>query len=367
MGLKRPDADTGSAPTAPVSNPFTAGKDKPAGGVIDDEAVESQIADALGEDPEGEDGEDGKGVMKWVLAIVAVVVVVALLAGAIWFASQPRNKKVIDDSSTGSSSIGKSDGGSNATNVADNDGFMSKLGIPEYYQKPNTELTEDEQKQASSAAIEAAPANASMALPSSKSNPNLTSDPSKAFNYDGTINPDYSYITMDNVMPLIYDDLQRLVNPVYGQWTGLQQNDRGSATSKDTSGASEYQNLKDMMSPDVDFSTESTFHSKINLYADWNKDNYGGKYPGKLVSDPIVGTVNAFDCDFNIQGNEEDTITCYGQVTYNGQIPDQEASKKTVGAAKKVITENKSIQMDYKVNYGDSSSQRRILLTSVEQ
>lgn len=356
MGLKRPDADTGSAPTAPVSNPFTAGKDKPAGGVIDDEAVESQIADALGEDPEGEEGEDGKGVMKWVLAIVAVFLVVALLAGAIWFASQPRNKKVIDDSSTGSSSIGKSDGGSNATNVADNDGFMSKLGIPEYYQKPNTELTEDEQKQASSAAIEAAPANAVMALPSSKSNPNLTSDPSKAFNDDGTINPDYSYITMDNVMPLIYDDLQRLVNPVYGQWTALQQVDEvdvnGKAARADALG-----HLASMFTGDAaaQINGGQNVQSVANVYADWNKDFYGGKYAGKVYNDPIVGVPQSFDCDFNVQGNEEDTVTCYAVVKYSGQ---------TNGMT---VEDTRKLTMDYKVNYGESTTPRRLLLTTVSQ
>lgn len=364
MSLKRPDA--ANAPVAPSTNPFAAAKENSTGG-LSDEDVQSQIAGALGEDDEEDEAAGKKRDLKWLLAIIAVVLVVALLGVAIWFAAKPQNKKIVDDSSTGSSAIGKSDGGSDAANVADNDSFMSELGIPEYYQKPNTEMTEDEKKQASAAAIEAAPANAAMALPSSQSNPDLTSDPAKAFNDDGTINPDYSYITMDNTMPLIYDDLQRLVNPVYGQWTGMQQNDRGSASGSDVNGASEYQNLRDMMSSDVDFTNEETFHSKINLYADWNKDNYGGKYAGKLASDPIVGTVTAFDCDFNVQGAAEDTVTCYGQVTYSGQVPDTEAAKTTAGAAKKVITEDKSIQLDYKVNYGDSNSQRRVLLTSVEQ
>lgn len=353
MSLKRPDAGAGSEPPASSNNPFTASK--PVSRGLDEEAVESQIAGALGE--EDDEDEGCKGNLKWVLAIVAVVVVVALLAGAIWFASQPQNKKIIDDSSTGSSAIGKSDDdGTNAKTASTDDGFMSKLGIPEYYQKPNTEMTEDEQKQASFAAIEAAPANAVMALPSSKSNPNLTSDPAKAFNDDGTINPDYSYITMDNVMPLIYDDLQRLVNPVYGQWTALQQVDEvdvnGKATRADALG-----NLASMFTGDAaaQINGGQNVQSVANVYADWNKDFYGGRYAGKVYSDPIVGVPQSFDCDFNVQGNEEDTVTCYAVVKYSGQ---------TNGMT---VEDTKKLTMDYKVNYGESTAPRRLLLTTVSQ
>ena len=355
MSLKRPDAAVGSVPPASSNNPFTAGK--PASSGLDEEAVESQIAGALGE----EEDEDGgrKGSLKWILAIVAVVVVVALLAGAIWFASKPQNKKIIDDSSIGSSAIGKSDGGTNAKTASTDDGFMSKLGIPEYYQKPNTELSQDEQKQASSAAIEAAPVNAVMALPSSKSNPNLTSDPAKAFNDDGTINPDYSYITMDNAMPLIYDDLQRLVNPVYGQWTALQQVDRVDVDGMGTEGSA-WSALSTMFTRESASSVAAGGDSAkgviSGLYADWNRDFYGGKFAGKTYHDPIVGVVKAFDCDFDVQGAEEDTVTCYAQVEYSGKTNESN-----------VVKDSKNLTMNYKVNYDDVSTGRRLSLVSVTQ
>lgn len=354
MSLKRPDTGAGSALPASSNNSFTAGK--PASSGLDEEAVESQIAGALGEEDDEDEGR--KGNLKWILAIVAVVVVVALLAGAIWLASKPQNKKVIDDSSTGSSTIGKSDDGTNAKTASTDDGFMSKLGIPEYYQKPNTELSQDEQKQASSAAIEAAPANAVMALPSSKSNPNLTSDTAKAFNDDGTINPDYSYITMDNVMPLIYDDLQRLVNPVYGQWTALQQVDEVDVNGKATS-ADALDHLASMFTGDAAAQIKSAqnVQSVANVYADWNKDFYGGKFTGKSYHDPIVGVVKSFDCDFNVQGAEEDTVTCYAQVEYSGN---------TNGS--NVVKDSKNLTMNYKVNYDDAvSTGRRLSLVSVSQ
>lgn len=354
MSLKRPDAGAGSEPPASSDhNPFTVGK--PASSGLDEEAVESQIAGALGEEDDEDEGR--KGNLKWVLAIVSVVVVVALLAVAIWFASKPQNKKVVDDSSTGSSAIGKSDDGTNAKTASTDDGFMSKLGIPEYYQKPNTELSQDEQKQASSAAIEAAPANAVMALPSSKSNPNLTSDPAKAFNDDGTINPDYSYITMDNVMPLIYDDLQRLVNPVYGQWTALQQVDRIDVNMKGTEDAA-LGSLASMFTNEAASQIRSwqNVQSVANVYADWNKDFYGGKFAGKSYHDPIVGVVKSFDCDFDVQGAEEDTVTCYARVEYSGN---------TNGS--NVVKDSKNLTMNYKVDYGDSLTGRRLSLVSVSQ
>lgn len=359
MSLKRPDASGGSAPAPPTTNPFTAGS--PTAGASDDEAVESQIASALGEDDEGEDDEGGRrGAIKWVIAIVAVIVVVALLAGAIWLASKPRNKKIVDYSNVGSSSsIGGSDDGATAKKVSDGDGFMSKLGIPEYYQKPAADMTQDEEKQASASAIEAAPANAAMSLPSSKSNPNLTSDPAKAFNDDGTINPDYSYITMDNAMPLIYDDLQRLVNPVYGQWTALQQADRVDVDGMGTEGSA-WAALSTMFAPDSAASVSAGGDAAkgviSGLYADWNKDFYGGKFAGKTYHDPIVGVVKSFDCDFDVQGAEEDTVTCYAQVEYSGKTNESN-----------VVKDSKNLTMNYKVNYDDSLTGRRLSLVSVSQ
>lgn len=360
MSLKRPEAGEGGAPATPTTNPFAAGA--PIAGASDDEAVESQIASALGEDDDEQDDEgSSRGALKWVIAIIAVIVVVALLAGAIWLASKPKNKKIVDYSNVGnSSSIGGSDGdGTTAKKVSAGDGFMSELGIPEYYQKPSTDMTQDEEQQASSSAIEAAPANAAMALPSSKSNPNLTSDPAKAFNDDGTINPDYSYITMDNTMPLIYDDLQRLVNPVYGQWTALQQVDRVDVDGMGTEGSA-WSALSTMFAQEPASSVAAggdAAKSVISgLYADWNKDFYGGKFAGKTYHDPIVGVVKAFDCDFNVQGAEEDTVTCYAQVEYNG---------KTTGS--NVVKDSKNLTMNYKVNYDDSLAGRRLSLVSVTQ
>lgn len=236
---------------------------------------------------------------------------------------------------------------------------MSKLGIPEYYQKPAADMTQDEEKQASASAIEAAPANAAMSLPSSKSNPNLTSDPAKAFNDDGTINPDYSYITMDNAMPLIYDDLQRLVNPVYGQWTALQQADRLDVDGMGTEGSA-WAALSTMFASDSASSVAAGGDAAkgviSGLYADWNKDFYGGKFAGKTYHDPIVGVVKSFDCDFDVQGAEEDTVTCYAQVEYSGKTNESN-----------VVKDSKNLTMNYKVNYDDSLTGRRLSLVSVSQ
>ena len=170
------------------------------------------------------------------------------------------------------------------------------------------------------------------------------------------MNPDYSYITSENTIPVIVDDMERLVNPVYGQWTGMQQIDRVDVNGNASSVA--YYKLGDMFSQQVaaEMDDESSARQVLPLYADWDRDYYGGKYSMKFNTDPIIGVINNYDCVFNVQGNVEDTITCSANVTYSGQVKG------------KTITEDKTLKLNYKVNYDETSySSRRILLTSISQ
>lgn len=350
MALPRRNSSPGGNPlesAAPVTGNATVEHDE--------EPVDLEAQLYGGEEDDTEDKNDHSR-LKWILAIIAAVLVLVLLVVGVWFASTPKNSKVRDTSSTGSSAIGDSGGGSAATtNVDSEDSFMEKIGVPKYYRVAKDDQKQDQATEASNDAIASAPANESM-MPSKAANPALTDDPAKAFNADGTVNPDYSYITSENTIPVIVDDMERLVNPVYGQWTGMQAIDRVDVNGNANS--TSYYKLGDMLSQSLamQLNSEDSARQVLPLYADWDRDYYGGKYSMKLNTDPIIGVINNYDCVFNVQGNVEDTITCFANVTYSGQVKG------------KTITEDKTLKLNYKVNYDETSySSRRILLTSISQ
>lgn len=350
MALPRRNSSTGGNPlesAAPVTGNATVEHDE--------EPVDLEAQLYGGEEDDTEDKSDHSR-LKWILAIIAAVLALVLLVVGVWFASTPKNSKVRDTTSTGSSAIGDSDGGSSAvTNVDSVNSFMEKIGVPKYYRVAKDDQKQDQATDASNDAFKSAPANASM-LPSKAANPALTDDPDKAFNADGTVNPNYSYVTADNTIPTIVDDIERLVNPVYGQWTGMQQIDRVDVNGKANS--TSYYQLGDMLSQSlaVQLNDEASARQVLPLYADWDRNYYGGKFSMKLNTDPIIGVIKNYDCVFNVQGATEDTIDCYANVKYSGLVKG------------KTVTDDKTLKLTYKVNYDETRySSRRILLTSISQ
>ena len=286
---------------------------------------------------------------KW----LTVGIIVALLAccgvgGAILYASQHYGQhKIIAGSTIGGGTLSN-----NGKNASANDSvdktvkFMQTLRVPAYYTKSHDKLDNKERVTANTKAIRAASANASLSLPSKQSNPNLIDDPRFATTKDGRINPDYSYITMENVMPLIRDDVERLINPVYGNWEILQ------------FPAGDYHNttagvFSDMLTTRVTKTVD--LQKVVNLYADWNRDFYNDKFLDEKYDMPIVGRPTSLDCEFNINGNVEDNVTCYTTVDYYA---------KYSGVKKKV--DSKTMTLRYKVNYAGVNS-RRLMLEHMEQ
>lgn len=287
---------------------------------------------------------------KW----LTVGIIVALLAccgvggGAILYASQHYGQhKIIAGSTIGGGTLSN-----NGKNASTNDSadktvkFMRTLGVPEYYTKSYDKLGDKERIAANTKAIKAASANASLSLPSKQSNPNLIDDPRFATTKDGRINPDYSYITMENVMPLIRDDVERLINPVYGNWWIAQYPDRIAANNaagafNDMTGQSP-KNMREV-------------RNVLDLYADWNGDFYNNKFLDQKYELPIVGRPTNLDCEFNINGNVEDNVKCYVSVDYYASYS---------GVKKKV--DSKTLILRYKVNYAGANS-RRLILQHMEQ
>lgn len=226
------------------------------------------------------------------------------------------------------------------------------LGVPEYYSQARSKTIKDDKlkAQADSDAVAGAPVNSLAALMSSASDPDFTDDPAKAYNDDGTLNTHYSYLSAEYVDETIRDDIERLVNPVYGEWTKTQ--DSGAD-------GDDWRSLEDMMSENMKNSiTDDNVQSVLPLYADWNSDARGGEWSNKIFGKPAVGIVNMYDCEYSIQSVQEDYIECTVPVKYTITNVDM-----TTVDVSKIMTIKYSINYS---NYNDDSD-RRILIDSIQQ
>ena len=350
-------------PTDLMGSPSSDDSVKSKGGIqADEDDEDSEISELSnvripGVDDDGDSQQTKrKSWVTWVIVVIAVLLCVGLGAG-VWFMNHPQAHRLDNSSKVGGNAIGYSQGSDSngdVDSVSDVSSFMDDEGVPKYYQQPESKVDQPTREQITKDSIESAPANAEMSLMSKASNPDLTDDPSKAQNEDGTLNPNYSYVTMDNTVPLIRDDLERIINPVYGGWSALQ--DPGRIGVNNDAPAFAGAVLADMFDPSVDVGSEEALRSRLPLVADWDRNGFGGVLADKDPDEPVLGVLDGYDCEFNVKGDEADSVTCVADVTYSWK----DVHGKTHELGKKTLT------LHYKVNYDDSSG-RRLLLTSVEQ
>lgn len=350
-------------PTDLMGSPFSDDSVKSKEGIQADEDDEDPEISELsnvripGVDDDGDSQQTKrKNWVTWVIIVIAVLLCVGLGVG-VWFMNHPQSHRLDNSSKVGGNAIGSSQGSDSNGDVdpvSDVLSFMDDEGVPKYYQQPESKVDQPTREQITKDSIESAPANAEMSLVSKASNPDLTDDPSKAQNEDGTLNPNYSYVTMDNSVPLIRDDLERIINPVYGGWSALQ--DPGRIGVDNDAPAFAGAGLADMFDPSVDVGSEESLRSHLPLVADWDRNGFGGALADKDPDEPVLGVLDGYDCEFNVKGDEADTVTCVADATYSWK----DTSGKTHELGKKTLT------LHYKVNYEDPSG-RRLLLTSVEQ
>lgn len=343
------DASTGGADSAAATGDGTAGSD------VNPFEQQEPVSDAF----EMREADNGPHIPLWGW-IVGGVIIVALIAGFVYAAFiMPAHDNTIkkEDSSAQSSLGSATENGKSGDSGNERQKIMDSLGLPSYYERKNTEITDKDRATADEEAKAGAPENGAAALISKEQNPDLTDDPKNATNKDGTINPNYSYLTYDNVIPVIRDDIERLVNPVYGGWEALQHN---SITTDDGS----WQSLSDMFSTNVSLRSKEDAQNATHLFADWNADDYGGQY--YLSPDtPFMGVVNSYDCTYALQGNYEDHIDCTVNVDYTGDVLPKDYNAES---SFDKTTVSKVMKIHYKVNYDElSTSSRRVLITSVEQ
>lgn len=331
--------------------------------VIDHDDDNENTDDELAMTPAEREDQAKRDKKRTIILYVVIGVVIAALIGAMGWALYASSHKdtVKKQGSSVSNTLSGGDKSGNTSNASDSssqaDKLMKQMGIPEFYRKPEPTLTKEEKAEAKDYAMANADANAYAAFPMSG---DYTDDMSKAFNDDGTVNQNYSYLTADNVVPVIQDDIQRLINPVYGQWTSMQSYFDG-VKGVDINGkfvSQSWINLADMFSNTVNLNTVDDVHKNMNLYADWGYNFYDKKYENKLSYVPIVGEVTAQDCKYNIQGVMTDSIVCTVNVRYGTYLANQ----------KDPIYTDKTMTLHYKINYDEQvNSDRRILLTSVGQ
>lgn len=296
---------------------------------------------------------------------IVVITVVALLAialtgGGLFWKKMNMDANKPDTGSRYASTSNVSDSTSASTpSLADTvKPLMKKIGVPEYYMKSHDSMSDDDRKEASSQALASSPESLTTQFTSSGTNSELTDDTSKAYNSDGTANPNYSYLTAENVSAQINDDIERIINPVYGNWVTLQM-----MGDRDGYQGFPLKDFADMFDPNMASDIATTDWNKarqlVPLMADWDNNAFGGQYAGWDGSLLIGRQTDDMSCTFNIQNTLDDSITCSVPVTYYGNNGSD---------ADNPVQINKTLTITYKPNYSDNSgSSRRILIENIKQ
>lgn len=304
----------------------------------------------------------GRRVWLWVVIGIVIALLVAGVGLGGYYMMNPPSQKIDNSSKVGGNTIGGAPSSSDGSkeNVSERKKFLGDAGVPDFYQVPRDEQSDEDRTEATEYALATEPTNAVGRFMSKSSNPDLTDDPSQYLLEDGSTNPNYSYLTGENTTAVIRDDMERLVNPVYGGWTFLQDSIRQDVDGyhQDVSSV----DLWNMFDPSAvgDREGEAGLRDLTKLYADWDSNEYGGEWHGKSSTDPIVGQIVDYNCDYNVTGAMGDTISCTAQVRYTGVITADDGKRTTKSV-------DKTLKLNYKVNYENGENSRRILLTSVEQ
>ena len=306
--------------------------------------------------------DDSKKRSKGLKIAVAVLVVILVLLvaglGTWWYMDSkhhlPQSSARYRSSLGDSESDSKSSSTTSGLSAAARRKYLKSIGVPDYYTMIKSSQSKKQAQAATDAAVAGMPDNAQTALSSSSSNPNLTDDMSKAFNSDGSMNPNYSFLTADNVSAQVRDDMEVLANPIYGAWTDLQSTGAKDVKSPGLRFANMFTADKSAAVQNADL---HTLQSLVPVFADWNSDSYGGRYYNRIYG-PIVGTVGPSSCEYHISGTMDDSITCSAPIIYHVMMKQNE-----------VKTENHTLTISYRPQYSgqDKDVSRRILIDSIQQ
>lgn len=306
-----------------------------------------------------------------ILGSVAGVVVLALLGGLVWW-SQVANKPQISQSQRYASSQNvsntKADEQANkARELADFYRIHAKMNIQPYYLKSRTEMTADEKKDAQKRAMQSFDEGLGIAFHSKASDPNMTDDMSKAYNKDGSMNANYTYLTAEYVSNTIYDDIMRLLNPVYGGWSDFYT--KGNKFDATLRRKIWNKSVRDIFVPEFDTDDGNIF-DVFRYFGVRRIDNEATKKQpegyfekGSFIYVPFskkipVGQMqDQIRCSYRIHNTDNDNIEC--------EVPVRRIAVSTIKGEDDFIFDAK-LRLVYLVNHDKSLSNRRILLNEFE-
>lgn len=144
-----------------------------------------------------------------------------------------------------------------------------------------------------------------------------TDDTNKAINSDGTINPKYSFLTNENINYIYSSDMNRLLNPVFGDWNLSQFSENKPISNRGVNV------LKDMFTDNwwSNNIKENSDYSKLPIYADWAGNDYGmsfksgtlARWYGELTSENIKMNVNSDGTFKNFDINNNVKYSAFGK------------------------------------------------------
>ena len=152
----------------------------------------------------------------------------------------------------------------------------------------------------------------------------FTSDVSKEYLNDGTINPDFSYWTAEVYQAEVTSHVERLLNPTYGGWSKFQY------PAYPGNSSFELNTVSDMFTTRyLNENSENPFSDYIPVYADWNGDNYGGENQ-LLESGPRwYGTLDTVSSDFTYDdATQQYTVKYAADVTFTAWTTDESKLEK---------------------------------------
>lgn len=295
------------------------------------------------------------------------VILLALLGGLIWWyqaSNKPQFSNAQRYASTQNLSNTKADEKSNkARELADFYRIHGNVDIQPYYFKSRNEMTADNKADALKRAKLTFDEGLDVMFPSKAADPNLTDDISKAYNKDGSMNVKYTYLTKEYVAGTIYDDYQRLLNPVYGGWDDFYKKDaldykdinnilnksslgemfdnqykRNDATLSDILDGISYRLIDDAATKK---DAKKFVYEGLTKYVHWAR---------RLPVGQITGQIK---CKYNIQNTDNDSIECKAPIRSVLLAKDKK---------NKDYTYDSTITLQYKVNHDQSVSKRRILI-----
>lgn len=269
-----------------------------------------------------------------------------LLVGLIWWwqaSNKPQFSNAQRNASTQNMSKKKADEKNNkARELADFYRIHGNVDIQPYYFKPRNEMTADNKADALKRAKLAFDESLKATFPSKN-----------------------AYLTQDYVAGTIYDDYQRLLNPVYGGWSDFYKKD--ALDYKDTNSIFNKSGLSEMF--DNSMKGDARVSEVLYTFGDRTIDDAATKKDAKkFVHEgltkyvhwykklPVGQITGQIKCKYNIQNTDNDTITC-------------EAPTRLVIATKdkkhKDSIYDSTIGLRYRVNHDQSVSKRRILIIDI--